>query len=107
MVDVIEILNLDDEISNISSNTDILKNERNINKSHYIVSDADAELLILIHFKQNVDLKAIKLYASIDNIHTDQANESAEDLSVPKQVYIYIPRNLNVNFDDMESIKYD
>ena len=54
VVDTIDILNLDKKISNPSSNALILTNEANKNKSHYIVSDADAELLILIKFKQNV-----------------------------------------------------
>ena len=104
IVDTVEILNIEKELSKISSNAQILSSESGLDKSHYIISDADQELLILIQFKQAINLKSIKLYASMDNIN-DIDQDEIDDISLPKQVYIYKLTNLNVNFDDLESLK--
>ena len=72
----------------------------NVNNESYIISVADEELLILIEFKQIVNLFCIKLYAlSMDN---DQMN-----VSPPKQIHIYKLDNLNKNFHDIQSMKPD
>ena len=109
IVDSVQILNLDQDSSNISASEEII-NEPNMNRtaSPYIVSDADEQLLILIGFKQIVSLKSIKLYAFINNIKDDDENEeNDEDISVPKQVYIYKLPNADVNFNDIDSIQHD
>ena len=54
VVESIEILNIDKESSNLSTNTQILSNPSSTEKSCHILSDADQELLILIGFKQIV-----------------------------------------------------
>ena len=106
IVDTVNILNLDKELSNPSANTQILLSSNSgIDKSHYIISDADAELLLLIKFKSTVTLKSIKLYASIDTL--DEESDDEQQISLPKQVYIYKLNHLNINFDDIESLNPD
>ena len=105
MVDSVEILNMDKELSNPSSNAQILSSESGLDQSHYIISDADYELLILIQFKQVISLKSIKLFASMDNIDIDQ--DEIDEVSLPKDVNIYKLGNLSINFDDLESLKSD
>eukprot|EP01084_Bolivina_argentea_P232759 392217_1 len=64
--------------------------------SSYVVSDVDEELLILVEFKQSVNLQLIKLYA----VPQDDSSE----MSPPKQIYVYKIDNLNKNFDDIKSL---
>ena len=108
-VDTIEILNLDQELSNISHNKQVVgtstddnsSNKLSHKSSNYIVSDADEEILILIKFKSIISLRSIKIYANSDDINIDEE----EDISPPKQMYVYKLQNLNINFDDINSLK--
>ena len=59
VVETIDILNVDNGLSNPSSNAQILGSETELDRSHYIISNADQELLILIKFKQIVNLDSI------------------------------------------------
>ena len=106
IVDTVDTLNIDKQLSNSSSNAEILVSDTNIDKSHYIISDADAELLILIQFKEMVNLKLIKLYGSIDSVN-DISDDEKDDISLPKQIHIYKLNYLNVNFDDLERLNPD
>ena len=98
-IESINVLNIDEELSTASikdiiSNSDI--------DDEYILSDADEELLILIKFKEQINLKSITLYAS-SNVDTVED----EEVSPPKQVHIYKLNHLNINFDDLSSLKPD
>lgn len=105
IVDTVELLDIDEELSNPSTNAKILGSESGLDSSHYVVSDVDQELLILIQFKQMINLQSIKLYASKDNIDIDA--DEMDDISLPKDVYLYKLQNLNINFDDLDYIKHD
>eukprot|EP01083_Nonionella_stella_P069624 185698_1 len=79
---------------------------------NYIISDVDAELLILVEFKQTVDLRTIKLFAlqNTDNDVENKDSDSDNDSSVPsppKLVHIYKTEHNNLQFEDMESMTPD
>eukprot|EP01083_Nonionella_stella_P271737 921035_1 len=97
-VDTISILNLDEDVSTISA-VDLI-NQDHVKKESFIVSSVDHELLILISFKDTLDLKSVK-------IHSFDQNLDDEEASSPKQVHIYKINNLSVNFDDLSSMKPD
>lgn len=99
-VSVINTLNVDTETSTISPYQLISK--ESFDNESYIISDADEELLILIQFKQIIDLHSMKLYSLTLNNRDDEI-----DASQPKQVYIYNIDSLNKNFDDIQSMKPD
>ena len=80
-VDTVEILNMDEDLSNPSTDALILSSEPGLDQSHYVISDADDELLILIEFKQ--------------------------ETSLSKDVNIYKLSNVDIDFDDLESLKPD
>lgn len=92
--ELVSISNINDKKSHNNPNNEL---------SSYILSDADDELLILIGFKQNINLKSISLYSNIDAI--DELED--EDISSPKQLYIYKLNNLDINFDDIDKLKPD
>merc|ERR1711991_277308 len=102
MIDTVNILNIDNQLSTINA-TEVIRNNNknegnlNITNKEYILSDADEEILILIKFKKIISLKSIKIYASND-IYIDQ------DVSPPKHVNIYKLKHLNLNFDDINSL---
>ena len=98
-IETINALNVDNESSTICG-TEVIRNTNNISKDEYILSDADEELLILIKFEHIISLKSIKIHAS-NNIDIDK------DISPPKQVYVYKLKNLNINFDDIDTLKPD
>ena len=66
----------------------------------FIVSDIDKKMLILIKFNCIVSLKSIKIYANTNN-------DNDNDISVPKTVSIYKLQSLNVNIQDIQSLKPD
>eukprot|EP01084_Bolivina_argentea_P043623 80350_1 len=90
-----QILNVDFHQSTISIQS--FPCQDNTNKSSYIVSDADEELLILVEFKQPVDLLLIRLFAL-------GLNDDVEDVSAPKDIHVYKINDLNKNFDDIYAI---
>eukprot|EP01084_Bolivina_argentea_P236894 398264_1 len=95
------VLNLDKEESTLSQD----KIFANTDESAYIVSEADEELLILIEFTEISQLKNITFCASKYVINSDEKDEN--DISAPKLVSIYKTKHLNINFDDITSIKPD
>eukprot|EP01083_Nonionella_stella_P271736 921034_1 len=97
-VDTISILNLDEDVSTISA-VDLI-NQDHVKKESFIVSSVDHELLILISFKDALDLKSIQIHSFNQNIDDD-------DVSCPKQVHIYKINNLSLNFEDLISMKPD
>eukprot|EP01083_Nonionella_stella_P133500 405894_1 len=97
-IDTVNILNLDEDVSTISA-MDLITQDH-VKKESFIVSSADHELLILISFKDVLDLKSVK-------IHSFDQKIDDEDVSCPKQVNIYKINNLSVNFDDLSSMKPD
>eukprot|EP01084_Bolivina_argentea_P093722 168518_1 len=93
-IETINVLNMDEEQSSISS-LELVTKEK-FDASSYLTSDADEELLVLIEFKQLINLHSIKLYALSHN---------NDDMSPPKEIHIFKIDNLSVNFDDIESMK--
>ncbi len=106
-IETINILNIENEESTISSQQ-LITNELLINDEEYILSDADEELLILIQFKKEIELKSIKIYCKQNSIEKiNDNNDNDIDISPPKDIYIYKILDLNINFDDLLSIQYD
>merc|ERR1712228_599155 len=91
LVETINILNMDKNKSTMSPR-DVLTNPKHSNDK-YIISDDDEELLILIGFKKCVDLKSMKIRASMKKMNAEQF----KDVSAPKLVYIFAVKDLNVN----------
>ena len=61
-IESVEILNIDKEESTVSE-MELVADISNINSSSFIVSDADQELLVLISFKKEMNLKGIKVHS--------------------------------------------
>ena len=88
-------------------------------KESYIVSDVDAELLLLVEFHDFVDLHSIKLYAlpPTDDTKTDDGDDEEDEdedededddedqLSPPKEVEIFKIDDLSKDFDDVHDMK--
>eukprot|EP00484_Ammonia_sp_Unknown_P022099 CAMPEP_0197037188 /NCGR_PEP_ID=MMETSP1384-20130603/14454_1 /TAXON_ID=29189 /ORGANISM="Ammonia sp." /LENGTH=216 /DNA_ID=CAMNT_0042467453 /DNA_START=113 /DNA_END=763 /DNA_ORIENTATION=+ len=87
------ILNLSAEESTISDTQ--FPKIQNMNQGLFIVSDADEELLILVEFRQEVDLDSFTLFA----IQT--AKE--EEYSAPKNIRLFKADSLNRDFDDVKN----
>eukprot|EP01084_Bolivina_argentea_P299260 515819_1 len=99
-IESVDILNIDKEESTVSKADVVFNTEAK--SSHYIMSDADEELLILVQFKQYVNLQSIQIYGlKISD------NDDDDDMSPPKQIHIYKTKNLNINFDDLRTLSVD
>eukprot|EP01084_Bolivina_argentea_P072850 132251_1 len=86
------------QIQTISILTLVMMNLICHNMNSVIVSDVDEELIILIQFKNIIDVHSIRLHAlTVKNID--------DNLSAPKQVYIYKLDNISKTFTDLQSIK--
>mmetsp|Transcript_34297 Transcript_34297/g.30111 ORF Transcript_34297/g.30111 Transcript_34297/m.30111 type:complete len:227 (-) Transcript_34297:220-900(-) len=111
LVKTIKVLNRSDEDSNISDK--MFGTNTNINSSQYIMSDADEELLILIEFREDIDLETISFHAckeEKDNGDDDEDEDEDDDepsYSAPKQIFIYAVDSLNKDFDDALAAKPD
>ena len=106
MIKTLRVLNRSNEDSTISDKEFGL----NINKNDikYIMSDADEELLILVEFKEEIDLDSITFFASsISEINPDYDDTEDIDYSPPKDISIYKIKNINKDFDDAKSRKPD
>eukprot|EP01084_Bolivina_argentea_P008668 16220_1 len=103
------ILNIDREHSTLSESEFIQQNVINIHSNNYIVSDADEELLILVEFHTDIDLESIIFYAFPETKNEDNDDNSDNaldiDMSPPKLINIYKSNNINISFDDLNSIK--
>mmetsp|Transcript_34298 Transcript_34298/g.30112 ORF Transcript_34298/g.30112 Transcript_34298/m.30112 type:complete len:228 (-) Transcript_34298:220-903(-) len=111
LIKTCKVLNRSDEDSTIS---DLMFGKRkDINNSQYIMSDADEELLILIEFREDIDLETISFHAckeEKDNGDDDEDEDEDDDepsYSAPKQIFIYAVDSLNKDFDDALAAKPD
>eukprot|EP01084_Bolivina_argentea_P252041 422958_1 len=104
LVETVNVLNIDKDASTISAQQLIVNENKSISDEEYIISDADEELLILIQFKQQIQLKSTKIYSIKNTIQKINNNETDIDVSQAKDVCIYKLSALNVNFDDLGSI---
>eukprot|EP01084_Bolivina_argentea_P047370 87274_1 len=95
-VETILILNLDNEISTASP-AELISIR---NSQSFILSDADEELLILVKFKNAIDLHSICLQSNAEDV-------DIEDVSEPKRIHIYKTDHLNIDFDDIQLMKAD
>eukprot|EP01084_Bolivina_argentea_P000772 1421_1 len=96
-IDSINILNVDEYKSTISSTE--LTSHNTVDDSLFIVSDVDEELLILISFKHIFDLKSIQICSLLETHHVD------EQWSGPKKIHVYKTKHINLNFEDIRSMK--
>eukprot|EP01083_Nonionella_stella_P116649 346763_1 len=95
-IETVRILNFDEDESTTTPIDIIVKS----NPKSFMVSDADEEFIILLQFKQAIDIYSIQIYSSAKCIdHNDM------DVSEPKKVHIFHLKNLNVNFDDIKQKK--
>ncbi len=104
-IETINTLNADKENSTISGEQ--LIENKSINSESFIVSDVDEELLILIQFKTEIDLKSIKIYSLKNTINNINETDDSIDASQPKQINIYALDNINVSFNDLSEMKCD
>eukprot|EP01084_Bolivina_argentea_P167889 291255_1 len=96
------VLNVDKNTSTITSD-EIIGNRDN---GKCIVSDCDEELLVLVEFKAGTTLQNISISASISpENHTEI--EQKIDASPPKLIHIYKTKNINLDFDNIQSLKAD
>eukprot|EP01084_Bolivina_argentea_P259231 437338_1 len=101
-IESVNILNIDNENSTISPMK--LVSNKDINNKSYIVSDVDQELLILISFKDETDLKSFTIHAVCEN--KESCTQDEDDLkSPPKEIDIYHTKNVNLNFEDIYAMK--
>eukprot|EP01084_Bolivina_argentea_P301913 521006_1 len=111
LIKTCKILNYDQNKSTITPQEFVEGDKRN--STSYIVSDCDEELLILLEFKQEIEVRNITLYAlpivPIDKKNDDEDNEGddndAINASPPKLVSVYKTKNLNIDYDDLNSMK--
>ena len=101
-IQTLNILNLD---INQSQAIHDFKSPQTANFDSYIISDADEEMLLLVEFKEIVNLQSIKFLAL--STTQQKLNEDDIDASPPKLIHIYKTENININFDDISSIKPD
>eukprot|EP01084_Bolivina_argentea_P200250 342453_1 len=91
------VLNIDVEESTISA-ADLISNEP-VDSQSYIISEVDEQMIMLIEFKDIVQLSSMKIFAC------SNANNEEVDMSGPKQIHIHNIDNINKNWDDILSIK--
>eukprot|EP01084_Bolivina_argentea_P194683 334066_1 len=90
------IMNKDDAISTISNDKLVFKDV--FDQHHYVVSDVDEELIILIEFDGVIELNSVIIHAF--SIIDDEI-----DASPPKHVNIYRIENMSKTFDDIKQMK--
>ena len=69
----------------------------NVNQALYLVSDADEELLIMVEFRQEIDLQSVTFHAL--------QSPKEEEYGAPKDIALYRVDSLNKDFDDIEYLK--
>eukprot|EP01083_Nonionella_stella_P296276 1006550_1 len=100
-IESFQVLNVDKNESTVSVDQFIFAEE--IKSGSYIVSDADEELLILFKFKKNVNLNSMKVYS----LPKDDEDGNDTCASPPKSIHIYKINDLNIDFDDAQSLQSD
>lgn len=91
-----QILNVDKSESTKSIEDVYLRDDFK-DADSYILSEVDEELLILIEFKQMVNLQSIIFYAS--------SNDKLQDISAPKQIHLYSVKDVYHDFEGIKSLK--
>eukprot|EP01083_Nonionella_stella_P309036 1092889_1 len=99
LVGCLNILNIDNDSSTIRAPYQQLLTDDKVNHESFIVSNADEELLILVEFTQIVSLRSMKVYY-VPNVK----GSDDMDVSGPKQIHVYLVKDLNKNFDDLEQL---
>eukprot|EP01084_Bolivina_argentea_P267729 454559_1 len=88
------ILNYDEQFSTISP-YELINNDQ-LNSESFVASDCDEQLLILLEFESEIQLNSITVHAKqIDN----------NNISPPKLVHVYSTNHLNIDFNDIKTIK--
>eukprot|EP01084_Bolivina_argentea_P140409 246836_1 len=99
LVGCLNILNIDNDSSTIRAPYQQLLTDEKAYRESFIVSDADEELLILVEFTQIVSLRYMKVYY-VPNVNGDDEM----DVSGPKQIHVYLVKDLNKNFGDLKQM---
>ena len=97
-VNYISILNLNEQESTLTPKQLLSHNDND--DRFYILSDLDHELLILVQFKYFVDLTSITFKAMANSKMIKKKNASS-----PGKIYIKRVSQININFDDIGSLK--
>jgi len=112
LIQTIRVLNRSDEDSTISDQA--FGANTNPNPALFIKSDSDEELLILIEFKEDIDLETISFHAvhpesksNDDDDDEDSDEEEKGGFSAPKKVFLFKVESLNKDFDDAQALKPD
>ena len=95
----VRVVNIDDAESTMSANQVLLSNS-DANPERFIISDTNEELLIILRFKDFVDIQSMKIYAL-----SLSGEIEIKDASPPKQIHIFKLSNLNQDFDDIKQLK--
>eukprot|EP01084_Bolivina_argentea_P092294 166067_1 len=100
----LSILNIDKKLSTLSAEEFILI--KNLSHQSYIVSDEDDQLLFLVKFKEAINLRSVTFYASPNPPIVSECDENLNELlSGPKEVNLYIVKDLNLSFEDIDSLQ--
>jgi len=121
LIQTIRVLNRSDEDSTISDTA--FGANTNPNAAQFIKSDSDEELLILVEFKEDIDLETISFHACLpaesktnggdaeDEEDEDEDEDSDDDdhsgFSAPKKIFLYKVESLNKDFEDALGMKAD
>eukprot|EP01084_Bolivina_argentea_P098834 177666_1 len=100
LIKTLIVLNVDKQLSTIKPEQ--ISSKKPVSAKTFIISDADEELLILIEFKDIIQLHSLKIFA----LPNDSIEELA-DSSPPKDIHVYKLKHINVNFEDIKSLKPD
>merc|ERR1719507_2003096 len=100
LIKTIRVLNRSDEYSTIS---DTAFGASTVpNAKSYIMSDADAELLFLIEFREILDLESISFHALAPATETADEEEEEEDqveFAAARDIFVFVIDSLNKDFD--------
>jgi len=119
LVQTIRVLNRSDAESTISDQA--FGANTKPDAAHFIKSDSDEELLLLIEFRENVNLETVSFHAlppeskedaaaddeDPDDDDNDDDDEDDADCSAPKNVSLFKVESLNKDFSDAQDAKPD
>jgi len=119
LIQTIRVLNRSDEESTISDQA--FGANTNPNAALFIKSDSDEELLILVEFKEDIDLETVSFHACMpteNKTNGDDAEEEEDEdgdsdddehsgFSAPKKIFLYKVESLNKDFEDALGMKAD
>eukprot|EP01084_Bolivina_argentea_P215867 366581_1 len=101
------VLNWDQDESQVSTDQ-IITTSIPSDHTKFIISDCDPELLILVEFEKEIELKNMTIYSlPVTCIENKNEENDGDDInaSQPKTIHIYKTKSLNVDFNDIATMK--